>query len=259
MNTQENKTLDILRDIYTRGNKLVKQLDSCNSSESYEATQEAVAWVAEALVCFEHLFYNSKYSDDLKEKMVTDNHGDIVYNYETLKSMLGYIAGIGKMQKFGYLKDQFSGVNNDASQICFVAMSFSPCREDIFSIGIKPAVEALGYKALRVDTLPHNEKIDSKIIELIMKSRFVVADFTDQRNGIYYEAGFAKGLGLPVIQTCMSEDFNNMHFDVKSINTIRYDTPSKLLPLLKHQITETIGAYKPFATPYDEFNQDIPF
>ena len=91
---------------------------------------------------------------------------------------------------------------------------FAPNREDIFSIGIKPAVEALGYEALRVDTKPHNDKIDSKIIELLMKSRFVVADFTDQRNGVYYEAEFAKGLGLPVIQTCMNEDFNNMHFDV---------------------------------------------
>ena len=94
---------------------------------------------------------------------------------------------------------------------------------------------------------------------LIMKSRFVVADFTDQRNGVYYEAGFAKGLGLPVIQTCMSEDFNNMHFDVKSINTIRYDTPSKLVPLLKHQITETIGTYKPLEDICYGPNLDIPF
>lgn len=259
MNAHENKTLDILRDIYKRGNSIVSLLNSHDSGERYEATLDAIAWVSEVLVCFENLFYNSIYLDKIKEKIITDDFGNEVYDYVTLKSMLGYIAGIGRMQRFGYLKDQFSGVNNDTSQICFVAMSFAPNREDIFSIGIKPAVESLGYTALRIDTQPHNDKIDSRIIELIMKSRFVVADFTDQRNGVYYEAGFAKGLGLPVIQTCMNEDFNNMHFDVRSINTLHYDTPSKLMPILKKQIAETIGTYKPAAniTSIEEIN--VPF
>jgi hypothetical protein len=30
----------------------------------------------------------------------------------------------------------------------------------------------------------------------IQKSRFVVADYTGQRNGVYFEVGFAVGLGL---------------------------------------------------------------
>lgn len=164
------------------------------------------------------------------------------------------------MLKFGYLKDQFSGINNEASNICFIAMSFASEYEDIYSIGIKPAAEKLGYQAIRVDRVHHNEKIDSKIIELIMKARFMIADFTGQRNGVYYEAGYAKGLGLPVIQTCMSREFEQLHFDVKSINTLKYDSPSKLTPQLSEQIKETIGTYTPAANQQSIAAEgDIPF
>lgn len=259
MNTQENKTLEILRDLYKRGHGIALQLNASDSGERFDAHQDAISWVSEALVSFEYIFYNSRYLDELRNQLTVDRDGDIVYNDTTLRAMLGYIAGIGRMQKFGYLKDQFSGVNNEASQICFVAMSFAPELSDIFSVGIKPAVDALGYEAVRVDTKPHNEKIDSKIIELIMKSRFVVADFTGQRNGVYYESGFAKGLGLPVIQTCMNRDFNNMHFDIRSINTLHYNTPSELVPELKKQIEETIGTYKPQTMPETTPDLDIPF
>ena len=259
MNTQTSKTLDILRGLYKRGNQIVSRTDSSRSQDFNDTEQDPVVWVSEVLVCFEYLFYNSKYLNELRSKIPIDNSGDIIYDSITLRAMLGHIAGIGKMLKFGYLKDQFAGINNDASQICFVAMSFAPELNSIYSVGIKPAVEALGYEAVRVDTKPHNDKIDSKIIELIMKSRFIVADFTNQRNGVYYEAGFAKGLGLPVIQTCMNADFDKMHFDIRSINTLRYDTPIKLVPILKNQIKETIGSYKPAPSSDIVSDSDIPF
>lgn len=259
MNTQTDKTLDILRALYKRGDAIISMINSSDSGDRYNAGQDSVAWVSEVLVCFEYLFYNSKFYDEIRGKIETDDYGHRIYDSITLRAMLGYISGIGKMLKFGYLKDQFSGINNDASKICFVAMSFAPELSDIYSVGIRPAVEALGYEAVRVDTKPHNEKIDSKIIELIMKSHFIVADFTNQRNGVYYEAGFAKGLGLPVIQTCMNSDFDKMHFDIRSINTLRYDTPSKLVPILKYQIMETIGTYKPAASSDIVSDSDIPF
>ena len=250
MNTQTSKTLDILRGLYKRGNAIISQDNSSRSRDLSVSEHDPVAWISEVLVCFEYLFFNSKYLNEIRSE---------IHDSMTLRSMLGHISGIGKMLKFGYLKDQYSGINNDASKMCFVAMSFDPELSDIYSVGIKPAVETLGYDAVRVDTKPHNEKIDSRIIELIMKSRFIVADFTNQRNGVYYEAGFAKGLGLPVIQTCMNRDFDKMHFDIRSINTLHYDTPSDLVPLLKYQIMETIGTYKPAPSSDIVSDSDIPF
>jgi len=38
--------------------------------------------------------------------------------------------------------------------------------------------------------------------------RFIVADFTGQRGGVYFEAGYALGLRKPVIWTCKRDWFN---------------------------------------------------
>ena len=64
-------------------------------------------------------------------------------------------------------------------------------------------IEDAGYEAVRIDEKEHTNKIDDEIIAEIRRSRFVVADFTQgkdgARGGVYYEAGFAHGLGIEVI------------------------------------------------------------
>lgn len=260
MNSRENNTLRMLRGIWKQGTDILNLLESDNSDDRYRGSLDGLRWISRTKVCFENLFYNTKFYDDFISKIQETEMGKIIISSYSINLLIGHIEGLGQMLKFGYLKDQFSGVNNESSDICFVAMSFAPEYEDIYSIGIKPAVESAGYKAIRVDSERHNEKIDSKIIEIILRSRFVIADFTGQRNGVYYESGYAKGLGLPVIQTCQNNDFNNLHFDIRSINTLHYDTPSKLTSELQKQIIETIGSYKPPQNNFDLSGTDsVPF
>lgn len=45
-----------------------------------------------------------------------------------------------------------------------------------------------------------------------MRSRFVVADLTDERQNCYYEVGYAHALGKPVI--ILAKDGTPRHFDV---------------------------------------------
>src|SRR5439155_2976868 len=79
---------------------------------------------------------------------------------------------------------------------CFVAMSFDRSLDPAFTDGIVPAIEVdCGFRVIRVDRVPHNESITDLIIAGIRSAEFVVADFTLQRQGVYYEAGFAQGLG----------------------------------------------------------------
>ena len=64
----------------------------------------------------------------------------------------------------------------------------------IFEDGFKPAIEDDNRtKAVRIDRLEHNRKIDDEIIAEIRRSRYLVADFTGNRAGVYFEAGFALG------------------------------------------------------------------
>ena len=89
----------------------------------------------------------------------------------------------------------------------------------------------------------HNGKIDDEIVASIRSSKFVVADYTGSRGGVYYEAGLAHGLGLPVIFTCRQEDMTNLHFDIRQYNTIdwmREDLESARTRL-KNRILATLG------------------
>jgi len=98
------------------------------------------------------------------------------------------------------------------SRLCFVAMWFIPEMEEIFEKAIKPAIEFIEtgeaisrYKAVKIDNVEHINDINDEIIAQIRRSRFMVCDLTGYRGGVYFEAGFAYGLGLEVIYTCRKD------------------------------------------------------
>jgi hypothetical protein len=126
----------------------------------------------------------------------------------------------------------------------FVAMSFSVDLKPIWEGPIYNAITKAGYKPYRVDAEPHNELIDFKIISAIKNSRFVVADFTGQRHGVYFEAGYARGIGLPVIWCVRKDDFKNLHFDTNHYNHIQWETPNELEDQLYQFICEIVGKRK---------------
>jgi hypothetical protein len=101
---------------------------------------------------------------------------------------------------------------NRESKQCFVAMWFIPEMDDVFTNAIKPAIEfvelgekAPRYHAVKIDNVEHVNDINDEIISQIRRSRFVVCDLTGYRGGVYFEAGFAYGLGLEVIYTCRKD------------------------------------------------------
>ena len=88
------------------------------------------------------------------------------------------------------------------SKKAFVAMWFHPDLNAIYNDAIYPALEETGYQPDRVDKTNHDQRIDDAIISKIRNSSLVIADVTGERSGVYYEAGFAEGLGIPVIWLC---------------------------------------------------------
>ena len=123
----------------------------------------------------------------------------------------------------------------------FVAMSFDKSLDAAWTDGLKPGIVDCGYDALRVDAKEHNEKICDFIIAEIRKSKFLVADFSLHRNGVYFEAGMMMGLGRPVIFTCRKEDLLNAHFDTRQYNHIEWETTAELRERLKRRIQATIA------------------
>ena len=86
----------------------------------------------------------------------------------------------------------------------------------------------------------HTKLIVPEIFSEIRKSCFVIADLTKNRGGVYYEAGYAEGLGKQVILTCKNKDRNKIHFDVAQKNTIFWDDEGELEKRLSSLISEII-------------------
>lgn len=121
---------------------------------------------------------------------------------------------------------------NPTSQTGFCAMWFDASVASLWEKAVEPAVGNAGYQPLRIDKKEHVNRIDDEIFADIRRSRFVIADFTHGekgvRGGVYFEAGFAQGLGLPVIWTCredmLSED--KLHFDIRQYNFLAWTDAS---------------------------------
>lgn len=127
----------------------------------------------------------------------------------------------------------------------FVAMWFNPTMSDAYERGFLPAIVDSGYVPMRIDRKEHVNKIDDEIIAEIRRSRFLVADFTSEsekpRGGVYFEAGFALGINIPVIWTCRSDLVDELHLDIRQFNQIVWTEPSDLYKKLKNRIGAVIG------------------
>jgi hypothetical protein len=109
---------------------------------------------------------------------------------------------------------------NPLSEIGFIAMWFTDETRPLRDHGLKPGIAAAGYNPLPIDEHRHNNPIDSEIIATIRRSRLLVADVFGDRSNVYYEAGFARGLPIPVFWTCRRDQLELAPGDV---NTIRFD------------------------------------
>ena len=202
--------------------------DDVSIGGDFDATGRACAW-SESTNWYEIAYF----IDYLKEKGWIRN---------ALTTLDGFI-GIG-VSVDGYSRIAEAETNVDYAQ-AFVAMWFDPQMDDACDNGIMPAIEDAGYKPLRIDRKADVNKIDDEIIAGIRRSRFIVADFTQgedgARGGVYFEAGFALGLGLRVIYTCRSDMVEKLAFDTRQYSHILWDTPEDLRVQLRNRIEAWIG------------------
>jgi nucleoside 2-deoxyribosyltransferase len=127
------------------------------------------------------------------------------------------------------------------SNKCFVAMSFSQETKEIRE-AIRDALKNTGYDTILVDELhiDSDTTINDKIIAELKGAKFCIADFTEQKSGVYFESGFALGQGKPVIYCCNETDFKNSHFDTKHFAHILYKEPFELKEALVNKINAWI-------------------
>jgi nucleoside 2-deoxyribosyltransferase len=178
----------------------------------------------------EELIYYLKSLIERKLLVTTKDHHEISKLINVVEITAAGWEFLEKNETVGIISNQ-----------AFVAMSFSPKLNSIWKDAIKKGVENAGYSAYRIDVKPHSDRIDMKIMAEIKNSRFLVADVTEQKQGVYFEAGYAIGLGLPVIWSCRKDDFKNAHFDTRQYNHIIWEKPEELEEGLYNFICTIIG------------------
>lgn len=140
-----------------------------------------------------------------------------------------------------------------ATDQVFVAMWFGDEMSAVYDVAIAPAVLATGLVPLRIDRKEHDNRIDDEIVAEIRRSRLVICDFTCgtvdaggtrvavPRGGIYYEAGFAQGLGIPVIWSVRHDQIGDVHFDTRQYNHIVWEDAADLRRRLVNRIRARFG------------------
>ncbi|MCK4850183.1 MAG: hypothetical protein KAT11_02470 [Phycisphaerae bacterium] len=131
------------------------------------------------------------------------------------------------------------------SRKAFMAMEYGNKELDnIVANYFKPAVADTGFDLYRLDEKPKAGLIDDRLRVEIRSSRFLISDLTDDNRGAYWEAGYAEGLGKPVIYTCKREVFDNekTHFDTNHHLTVIWDAANlqEALDKLKATIRATL-------------------
>jgi hypothetical protein len=112
------------------------------------------------------------------------------------------------------------------SRKAFMAMPFgNDLIDKVYRDYFKKAVEQKGFNLFRIDEEPKAGSIDDRLRVEIRTSKFLIAELTGGNHGAYWEAGFAEGLGKPVIYTCESSYFKNegTHFDTNHLHTVLWE------------------------------------
>lgn len=128
----------------------------------------------------------------------------------------------------------------------FVAMWFDASTDEPYENGLYKAIYDSGYDPRRVDQRHHHlNKVDDEVISEIRRSRFIVVDFTCDsgrvRGSVYFEAGFAHGLNIPIIWTCKEASLKDLQFDTRQYPHIPWTDSADLYSKLKARIGALIG------------------
>ncbi len=123
----------------------------------------------------------------------------------------------------GFSKIESTLEDHSQSKKVFIACKFNTDYQEGLVKTIKAACLSCGFEASLVSDERHNKDISHKIISDIKQSKFVIADFTDENNGVYFEAGYAMGESKEVIRLINKEQFEKLHFDTRQFHHIPWE------------------------------------
>jgi len=124
----------------------------------------------------------------------------------------------------------------------FIAMHMHSSLDPLWHT-LEAGIGAAGYSPLRIDLKLDTDKLDEEILAEIRRSKFLVADLTNQRPSVYLEIGYAMGLGMRVFRTCRADQIKELAFDLQSFLCMRWESDKldQLGKPLRDRIVQSLG------------------
>lgn len=157
-----------------------------------------------------------------------------------LIDMLDQTVGVLKTGQFDDTSEgstgsiaEFSAINSGYVFIAMPMAAENPEYDDVHD-AIKAVSKDCGLTAERVDDVQSNDRITDQLLASIRKAQFVIVDLTDSRPNVFYEAGFAHGIGkIPIY---IARKGTDLEFDLKDYPVIFFQNMRELRRGLENRL-----------------------
>lgn len=100
---------------------------------------------------------------------------------------------------------------------------------------IKQACQEVGFDAQRVDDIQSNQPITDDMLRMIDEADYVIADLTDRRPNVFYEAGYARGIGKTPIY--IAAEGTKLDFDIQGYSILFFGPTRQLREKIVARLT----------------------
>jgi hypothetical protein len=122
-----------------------------------------------------------------------------------------------------------------------VAMPFKGQRSDEVYAVIRDVCLGLDLRPQRVDEYSHSGIVLRDIADLIERSEFLIFDLTGERQNVYYELGYAHGVGNMAEEVLLiAEEGTALHYDIAALRVHFFKTPAELRVTLERVLSELV-------------------
>jgi hypothetical protein len=144
-------------------------------------------------------------------------------------------------REFGLRKRDPDNPDEFEPNLVFVIMSFKGDDTQETYTAIKDECLKLSLKPTRVDENIGSGFIIKEIITLIEKAEFIICDLTYERPNVYYELGYAHGVGnQPLNILLVAKEGAILHFDIAPLRVQYYRSTEHLRSIIASNLQRMI-------------------
>jgi len=127
--------------------------------------------------------------------------------------------------------------------LVFVIMPFSGVDMNEVYKAIKDECRKLGLRTRRVDEGSGSGLVIREITDLIERAEFIICDLTRERPNVYYELGYAQGVGNDADDILLiAKEGSILHFDIAPLRVRFYSSTKHLRSVVSTSLKAMIKA-----------------